>query len=103
MKQATKYIYKLALFLTLFFLMAFAMSYLSDYLQTTGFFGDKHLGMGLDWHTGKPIQLTDGAIDLYNEWGPRHYIFFCFRFTLKLLSLSLIAVWTYQYWNKIEN
>lgn len=88
MKKAVKFTYYLALFIVSLFTLAMLMTYFSEWIQSTGFFGD--------WLCQR---CGNDEMDPGHSWGARHYWYYWMCVALFLLSLARIIVWAVWYWH----
>lgn len=72
MKKAMNYTLHLGIFIILLFSLMIGMTYFNDWLQNTGFFGDKLLDHPANY----------GMCDSNYDWGIRHYYYawMCFYY-----------------------
>lgn len=87
MRRAVIFTYKLALWVIALCLSAMAFTYLTEYMQSSGFFGDRS------------IYQSNDTIDMNHKWGTRHYWWQFMCILLFLISILRIIVWVVWYWN----
>jgi hypothetical protein len=82
-RSVLKYFTKLSLQVVILFAIAIVYSFLTQYLQSSGFFGDTLL----------PLD-KQGAheVDSAWDWGTRHYLFFWMSILLFIIQLVRIIV-----------
>lgn len=83
-----KYLTVLSLWIICLFTFAMFATFFSEYLQTSGFFGD----------TMRSALDSVSNIDDAHSWGARHYWYFWMCILLFLISLIRIFTWSIKYW-----
>jgi len=78
MKTATKFTLILSLWVIALFGSAMMLTFFSEFLSTSGFFGDQG-----------------------NDWGVRHYWYAWMSGILFFISLVRIIMWIYEFWDNI--
>lgn len=87
MKKELVYITYLYFWIIGLFGTAMLMTYVSEYLQTSGFFGDIIL----------KTPLNHDCFDCNHEWGARHFWYAWMCFFLFILSIIRIIIWSFAY------
>lgn len=91
MKKATIFTFKLAGFIIAIFSIAIVMTFINDAIQASGFFADIKLI--------KPQGPSEGVgIDIWHEWGTRHYYYAWMCFLLFCISIVRIIMWVVYFW-----
>lgn len=89
MKKAAKFTVYLALWVVALFGIGIAFTFINDAIQASGFFGD----------VKRVTPLSDG-IDVWYDWGIRHYWYFWMCIVLFLISVLRIILWINWYWDR---
>jgi hypothetical protein len=91
MKRELLYTIYLSLWIVLLCSFGMLMTFVSDYLQSSGFFGD--------------IEVAPNYRDIDPgwEWGARHYWYFWMCFFLVMTSVARIITWSITYFIPQDN
>lgn len=82
MKQF-KFFISISLQIVILFVAAMAFTFLSDYMATTGFFGDVPIPEGKE----------DGVVDKGFIWGARHYMYWWMAFLLFIAQSVRVIIY----------
>lgn len=86
-----KYLTLLALWVICLFTFAMFATYFSEWLQSSGFFGDIQC-----------VYNNFYAFDNTHIWGARHVYYIIMCILLFLISCARIITWSFKYWEKRE-
>lgn len=95
MTRSAKFIMILDTNVIVLFVTVMMMTFFSDYLQSSGFFGDRTF---VYRETGGWSPSCDGQFDTTMTWGARHYWYSWMCAILFLLSILRIIMWADEYW-----
>ena len=91
--KGIKYTTYLALWVIGYFGAAMLVTYFSDFLRTSGFFGDVKL-------TTPETEYNSFGLDAWYHWGARHYWYYWMCVVLFLLTIVRTIFRSIHYWNK---
>lgn len=92
MKKATKFTFYLSLWVIGLCTIGMFMTFASDFIQSSGFFGD----------VKRSVPNNETTIDEWYDWGARHYWYFWMCVFLFFISVVRIVMWINHYWEKEE-
>ncbi len=94
--KGIKYTTYLALWVVALFTGAMVVTYFSDFLQSSGFFGDVKLA-------APDKSISEFSVDVWYDWGARHYWYYWMCFLLFVISIIRIVFWSIAYWDDDES
>lgn len=99
MNRGAKFITLLSCWVVAIFTIAMFLTFFSEYLQSSGFFGDKPFVPYTSEYGFQKTKLG-GVMDNAYYWGARHYWYFWMCVILFILSIVRVVLWSVDYLDK---